>query len=105
MYRKVPGFQVRGGGALKKLHRAEGGANIFKVFRVKNHDFTQKKIIFIPILGGGGALPCIRPWGQYKTPHGSNQGQLNSIIEPRAKQCTGAPTYTTTHRNKNFNGL
>ena len=73
-----PGFQVRGG-ALKKLHRAEGGAKIFGVFHVKNHDFTQKnhifsncggrrenlwgisceksrfyakKIIFFPILGG-----------------------------------------------------
>ena len=30
-----PGFQVRGGGALKKkLRRAEGGANIFGIFRV-----------------------------------------------------------------------
>ena len=75
-----PGFQVRGA-HLKKLRRAEGGANIFGVFRVKNHDFTPnnhifpilggareifgvfhvknhdftpKKIIFLPILGGGG---------------------------------------------------
>ena len=30
-----PGFQVRGGGgALKKLRRAEGGAKILGVFRV-----------------------------------------------------------------------
>jgi hypothetical protein len=36
-----PGFQVGGGGgALKKLRRAEGGAKNFGVFRVKNHDFT-----------------------------------------------------------------
>ena len=35
-----PGFQVRGGGShLKKLRRAEGGAKIFGVFRVKNHGF------------------------------------------------------------------
>ena len=47
-----PGFQVRGGAQLKKLRRAEGGAKIFGVFRVKNHDFTPKKHIF-PILGGG----------------------------------------------------
>ena len=40
-----PGFQVTGG-VLKKLRRAEGGANIFEVFRVKNHDFTQKNPIF-----------------------------------------------------------
>ena len=33
-----PGFQVRGGAHLKKLRRAEGGANIFG---------------FFPILGGG----------------------------------------------------
>ena len=40
------GFQVRGGGALNKLRRAEGGAKIFGVFRVKNHDFTPKNHIF-----------------------------------------------------------
>ena len=40
-----PGFQVMGG-ALKKLRRAEGGVNIFGVFRVKNHDFTPKIHIF-----------------------------------------------------------
>ena len=40
-----PGFQVRGA-HLKKLRRAEGGANIFGVFRVKNHDFTPKNQIF-----------------------------------------------------------
>jgi hypothetical protein len=33
------------------LRRAEGGAKIFGVFRVKNHDFTLKNHIF-PILGG-----------------------------------------------------
>jgi hypothetical protein len=44
-----PGFQVRGA-HLKKLRRAEGGAKIFGVFRVKNHDFTPKNLIF-PILG------------------------------------------------------
>jgi len=40
-----PGFQVRGA-HLKKLRRAEGGAKMFGVFRVKNHDFTPKKILF-----------------------------------------------------------
>ena len=40
-----PGFQVRGA-HLKKLRRAEGGAKIFGVFRVKNHDFTPKKSYF-----------------------------------------------------------
>ena len=73
-----------GGAHLKKLRRAEGGAKIFGVFRVKNHDFTPenhifsncggrhehfwgisceksrfyaKKSYFIPILGGGAPLP------------------------------------------------
>ena len=40
------GFQVGGGAHLKKLRRAEGGAEIFGVFRVKNHDFTPKNHIF-----------------------------------------------------------
>jgi hypothetical protein len=33
------------------MRRAEGGAKIFGVFRVKNHDFTPKNYIF-SILGG-----------------------------------------------------
>ena len=46
------GFQGRiqdfklGEAHLKKLRRAEGGATIFGVFRVKNHDFTPKKSYF-----------------------------------------------------------
>ena len=40
-----------GGEHLKKLRRAEGGAKMFGVFRVKNHDFTPKNHIF-PILSG-----------------------------------------------------
>ena len=46
-----PGFQVRGA-HLKKLRRVEGGANMFGVFRVKNHDFTPKNHI-ISIAEGG----------------------------------------------------
>ena len=42
---RIQDFKL-GGGALKKLRRAEGGANIFGVFRVKNHDFTPKKSYF-----------------------------------------------------------
>ena len=54
---RIQDFKLGGGAHLKKWRRAEGGANIFGVFRVKNHDFTQKKIIFFPILGGGPLLP------------------------------------------------
>ena len=47
---RIQDFKL-GGAHLKKLHRAEGGAKMFGVFRVKNHDFTPKNLIF-PILGG-----------------------------------------------------
>jgi hypothetical protein len=40
------------GAHLKKLRRAEGGATIFGVFRVKNHDFTPKNHIFSNFRGG-----------------------------------------------------
>jgi hypothetical protein len=44
---RIQDFKLGGGGAhLNKLPRAEGGANIFGVFRVKNHDFTPKKSYF-----------------------------------------------------------
>ena len=42
---RIQDFKI-GGVYLKKLRRAEGGAKIFGVFRVKNHDFTPKKYIF-----------------------------------------------------------
>ena len=44
---RIQDFKLGGEGAhLKKLRRAEGGAKIFGVFRVKNHDFTPKKSYF-----------------------------------------------------------
>ena len=42
-----PGFKVRGGTHLKKLRRADGGAKIVGVFRVRNHDFTPKARKFL----------------------------------------------------------
>ena len=52
-------FQVRGGGgALKKMaRRAEGGANMFGLFRVKNHDLTITNHIFFQFKGAGGGSP------------------------------------------------
>ena len=52
--RADPGFQDRGA-HLKKLRQAEGGAKIVGVFRVENHDFTQKIYIFSNFRGGGPA--------------------------------------------------
>ena len=54
MQGRIQDFKLGGGAHLKKLRRAEGGAKIVGVFRVKNHDFTPKNHIF-PILGGGRA--------------------------------------------------
>ena len=57
-----PGFQVKGGGAhLKKLRRAEAGANIFGIFRVKNHDFTPKNHIFSNFRGGARRVYPLDP--------------------------------------------
>ena len=42
---RIQDFKL-GGAHLKKLRRAEGGAKIVGVFRVKNHDFTPKNHIF-----------------------------------------------------------
>jgi hypothetical protein len=42
---RIQDFKL-GGAHLKKLRRAEGGAKIFGVFRVKNHDFTPRNLIF-----------------------------------------------------------
>ena len=42
---RIQDFKL-GGAHLKKLRRAEGGAKIVGVFRVKNHDFTQKNHVF-----------------------------------------------------------
>ena len=51
---RVQDFKLEGGGAhLKKSHRAEGGAKILGVFRVKNQDFTQKKSYFFQFWRGG----------------------------------------------------
>jgi hypothetical protein len=45
---------------LKKLRRAEGGAKIFGVFRVKNHDFTPKNLIFSIAEGGAKIVEVFR---------------------------------------------
>jgi hypothetical protein len=44
---RIQDFKL-GGSHLKTLRRAEGGAKMFGVFRVKNHDFTPKKFSRLP---------------------------------------------------------
>jgi hypothetical protein len=55
------------GARLKKMRRAEGGAKIFGVFRVKNHDFTPKNLIFSNFRGVRPP-PWIHPWVLLQTP-------------------------------------
>ena len=48
---RIQDFKLGGGGGgggaqLKNLHRTEGGAKSFGVFRVKNHNFMPKNHIF-----------------------------------------------------------
>ena len=88
------GFQVRGG-HLKKLRRAEGGANIFGVFRVKNHDFMPKNIFFSNFRGARtGCTPGSAPGYSHRdrqrsTKHctenerTSHTNPLNTRREPR----------------------
>jgi hypothetical protein len=47
---RIQDFKLGGGGGhLKKLRQAEGGAKFFGVFHVKNHDFTPKNHIFFQL--------------------------------------------------------
>ena len=72
-----------GGGAhLKKLRRAEGGANIFGVFRVKNHDFTPTNLIFSNFGGGVSSISDhnLRNNENYTTPRNRLRMSLTSFI-------------------------
>ena len=63
---RIQDFKLEGA-HLEKLRRAEGGAKIVGVFRVKNHDFTPKNLIFSNFRGGARRVrpPWIRPWYVY----------------------------------------
>jgi hypothetical protein len=53
-------FKLGRGAHLKKWRRAEGGANNFGAFRVKNHDFTPKIIFFSIAVGGAKIFEVFR---------------------------------------------
>ena len=55
-----PGFQVRGA-HLKKIASSGGRREKFGVFRVKNHNFTQKNHIFSNFRGRGVGAPGAPP--------------------------------------------
>ena len=58
MQGRIQDFKLEGA-HLKKLRRAEGGANIFGVFRVKNHDFTPKNQFFSNFVDPSGSSPVM----------------------------------------------
>ena len=58
---RIQNFKLGGGAHLKKLRRAEGGTNIFGVFRVKTHDFTPKNHIFSNFRGGARRVRPLDP--------------------------------------------
>ena len=72
---RIQDFKL-GGAYLKKLRRAEGGANIFGVFRVKNHDFMPKKSYFF----GCAPPPWIRPCNNSYLPCYLTITQLQSSL-------------------------
>jgi hypothetical protein len=78
MQGRIQDFKLGRGVHLKNLRRAEGGANIFRVFRVKNHDFTPTKIIFFRILVGGHA-GC-------GAPPGSAPSMQTGSVQPEPSQ-------------------
>jgi hypothetical protein len=57
---RIQDFKLEGAD-LKKLRRAEGGAKMFWVFRVENHDFTPKNHIFSNFRRGGARAGCAPP--------------------------------------------
>ena len=74
------------------MRRAEGGAKILGVLRVKNHDFTPKNHIFSNFRGGGGAPGCAPPPGSapgswVRVPIGSYQRlKLVCVASPLSTQ-------------------
>ena len=55
-----PGFQDRGG-ALKKIAPNVGRRENFGGISCEKSRFYAKKILFFPILGGGGVRGCAAP--------------------------------------------
>ena len=69
------------------MRRAEGGANIFGVFRVKNHDFTPKNHIFSNFRGGGRRVrPLDTPLIRATPVMGTEMFVLEHLIEAEIKR-------------------
>jgi hypothetical protein len=79
---RIQDFKLGGGASLKKLRQAGGGAKIFGVFRVKNHDFTLQNLFFSNFKGGRGGTGCA-PWISlcHSTISKFMQNAINDIFE------------------------
>jgi hypothetical protein len=66
------------------LCRAEGGAKIFGVFRVKNHDFTPKNHIF-PILGGSREIFGVFHVKNHAVPDSWKKGNITALFKKGGK--------------------
>jgi hypothetical protein len=89
---RIQDFKLRGA-QLKKLRRAEGGANIFGVFRVNNHDFTPKNHIFSNFRGGARR---VRP------PPGSAPDHSRQMVHANVLLQNYCPTNTNTKYKNSF---
>jgi hypothetical protein len=76
---------------LKKLRRAEGGAKIFWVFRVKNHDFTPKNHIFSIAEGGAKIFEVFRVKNHDFTPKNHTFSNYRGRVRPPPPE--SAPGY------------
>ena len=91
---------VGGRAHLKKLCRAEGGAKIFGVFRVKNHDFTPKNHMFSNFRGAraGCAPPGSAPASYQVSCHLAKGFRRKSCFRNRPirnKNCLWRPCLLT----------
>ena len=60
---RIQDFKLGGGGALRKIGPSGGRRENFGVFRMKNHDFTQKNHIFSNFRGAAPGAPPPPPPG------------------------------------------
>ena len=103
---RIQDFKL-GGAHFKKLRRAEGGAKIFGVFRMKNHHFTQKNHIFSNFRGerAGCALPLDPPLIQELRVTESSSYPLHPAFNEKSKnhcgqlQCISSTLYSLTSIN------
>jgi hypothetical protein len=85
---RIQDFKLGGGAHLKKMRRAEGGANFFLIFRVKNHDFTPKNHIFFNFKGGARRVrpPGSAPAECTKYPCNNKKKMLQKAVHKNTNQ-------------------